>query len=75
MEKCSFRTDEAFCNERVRGIMKRRRRHLECRREQGGCLVVYGTTCQTGLLPAWFKEKIPRRRKAVKTMESWGKEG
>ncbi|KAF7625312.1 hypothetical protein AFLA_002183 [Aspergillus flavus NRRL3357] len=29
MEKCSFRTDEAFCNLRIRRIMERRRRHLE----------------------------------------------
>ncbi|KAJ5624842.1 hypothetical protein N7510_001151 [Penicillium lagena] len=31
MEQCSFRTDESFCNWRIRRIMDRRRRHLECR--------------------------------------------
>jgi hypothetical protein len=75
MDNCSFRTDEVFCNGRVRGIMERRRWHLECHREKGGCLVVYGTTCQTDLVPAWFKEKIQRRRKAVKVVKSWGQEG
>ncbi|KAE8422403.1 hypothetical protein BDV36DRAFT_291231 [Aspergillus pseudocaelatus] len=50
MEKCSFRTDEAFCNLRIRRIMERRRRHLECRRRAGGCLVVAGRTCQGDLV-------------------------
>ncbi|KAE8157773.1 hypothetical protein BDV40DRAFT_38216 [Aspergillus tamarii] len=57
MEKCSFRTDEAFCNLRIRRIMERRRRHLECRRRAGGCLVVSGRTCQGDLVPAWLKRK------------------
>ncbi|EIT81126.1 hypothetical protein AFCA_007179 [Aspergillus flavus] len=57
MEKCSFRTDEAFCNLRIRRIMERRRRHLECRRRAGGCLVVPGRTCQGDLVPGWLKGK------------------
>ncbi|KAL1856637.1 hypothetical protein Plec18170_003607, partial [Paecilomyces lecythidis] len=55
MEKCSFRTDEAFCNWRIRRIMERRRQHLECRRTSGGCLVVEGQTCQTDVVPTWLK--------------------
>ncbi|KAL5364686.1 hypothetical protein BJX96DRAFT_137990 [Aspergillus floccosus] len=55
MEKCSFRTDEAFCNARIRRIMGRRRRHLECRRQKGGCLVIGGETCQKVLVPTWLK--------------------
>lgn len=48
MEQCSFRTDEAFCNWRIRRIMARRRRHLECpARVRGGCLVVQGQTCRS----------------------------
>ncbi|OGM48496.1 F-box domain protein [Aspergillus bombycis] len=57
MEKCSFRTDEAFCNLRIRRIMERRRRHLECPRRAGGCLVVGGRTCQADLVPSWLKGK------------------
>ncbi|KAI9931964.1 hypothetical protein ASPWEDRAFT_40217 [Aspergillus wentii DTO 134E9] len=57
MEKCSFRTDESFCNERVRGIMERRRRHAECRRVAGGCLVVEGRTCQRDMVPTWLKRQ------------------
>lgn len=55
MVKCSFRTDEAFCNWRIRRIMQRRRRHLECRRQRGGCLVIDGETCQKVLVPTWLK--------------------
>ncbi|KAE8354961.1 hypothetical protein BDV28DRAFT_146557 [Aspergillus coremiiformis] len=55
MEKCSFRTDEAFCNPRIRRIMERRRRHLECPRKTSGCLVIDGTTCQVDLVPVWLK--------------------
>ncbi|OQD90310.1 hypothetical protein PENSOL_c058G05184 [Penicillium solitum] len=51
MEKCSFSTDESFCNGRVCGIMERRRWHLECRRVKGGCLLVNGQTCRTDLMP------------------------
>ncbi|PYH92675.1 hypothetical protein BO71DRAFT_451269 [Aspergillus ellipticus CBS 707.79] len=57
MEKCSFRTDEAFCNKRIRGIMERRRRHLECGQFPGGCLVIEGRTCQKDLVPVWFKKQ------------------
>ncbi|KAA8651713.1 uncharacterized protein ATNIH1004_000609 [Aspergillus tanneri] len=57
MEKCSFRTDESFCNWRIRRIMERRRRHLECPRERGGCLVIQGRTCQVDLVPAWLKRQ------------------
>ncbi|KAL4937250.1 hypothetical protein BDV06DRAFT_203284 [Aspergillus oleicola] len=57
MEKCSFRTDEAFCNWRIRRIMERRRRHLECGRSNRGCLVVEGRTCQMDLVPLWLKSK------------------
>lgn len=73
MEKCSFRTDESFCNERVRRIMERRRWHLECRRARGGCVVVDGGTCQTDLMPAWFKMQVKRR--AVRMVGAWGQEG
>jgi hypothetical protein len=61
MEKCSFRTDEAFCNWRIRRIMERRRQHLECRRAPGGCWVVEGQTCHTDLVPLWLKGQGPRR--------------
>lgn len=57
MEKCSFRTDESFCNSRIRGIMERRRRHLECPRRRGGCLVIEGRTCQKDLVPTWLKKQ------------------
>lgn len=73
MEKCSFRTDESFCNGRVRRIMERRRWHLECRRARGGCVVVDGETCQTDLMPAWFKMQVKRR--AVRMVGAWGQEG
>ncbi|KAJ5753083.1 hypothetical protein N7520_010000 [Penicillium odoratum] len=62
MEKCSFRTDESFCNERVRQIMERRRWHLECRRVPGGCWVVEGQTCRTDLVPSWLKRARTRKR-------------
>ncbi|KAL4876279.1 hypothetical protein BJY04DRAFT_223216 [Aspergillus karnatakaensis] len=57
MEKCSFRTDEAFCNWRIRRIMERRRRHLECPRRKHGCLVIEGRTCQMDLVPGWLKRR------------------
>ncbi|PYH49720.1 F-box protein [Aspergillus saccharolyticus JOP 1030-1] len=57
MEKCSFRTDESFCNARVRRIMERRRRHLECLRSPRGCLVIDGETCQKDLIPIWLKKR------------------
>ncbi|KAJ5664486.1 hypothetical protein N7507_005217 [Penicillium longicatenatum] len=62
MEKCSFRTDEAFCNGRVRRIMERRRWHLECRRVPGGCWVVEGQTCRRDLIPSWFKRNRAQER-------------
>lgn len=73
MEKCSFRTDESFCNWRIRRIMERRRWHLECRRVAGGCLVIEGRTCQTDLMPSWLKRQGPR--KVAKTLYAWGREG
>lgn len=73
MEKCSFRTDESFCNWRIRRIMERRRRHLECRRVVGGCLVIEGRTCQTDLMPSWLKRQNPW--KVAKTLSAWGREG
>lgn len=57
LEKCSFRTDEAFCNRRIRRIMERRRRHWECPRRRGGCLVIEGRTCQKDLVPIWLKKE------------------
>lgn len=66
LEKCSFRTDEAFCNPRIRRIMERRRRHFECRRARGGCLVVEGRTCQMDLVPSWLKRR--GRMEVVKTV-------
>lgn len=70
LEKCSFRTDEAFCNARIRKIMERRRRHLECRRTTGGCLVVERRTCQVDLVPTWLK-----RQGRIKVVKYWGYEG
>jgi F-box-like len=60
MEQCSFRTDESFCNWRIRRIMKRRRRHLECRAVTGGCFVVEGRTCCRYLIPTWLEGKAQR---------------
>ncbi|KAJ5515032.1 hypothetical protein N7463_004584 [Penicillium fimorum] len=74
MEKCSFSTDESFCNGRVRGIMERRRWHLECRRARNGCLIVDGHTCQTNLMSGWFGVRVPGNRRAVKVLKSWGHE-
>jgi hypothetical protein len=73
MEKCSFRTDEAFCNWRIRRIMERRRQHLECRRAPGGCWVVEGQTCHTDLVPLWLKGQGPRR--VVKSLATLVHEG
>ncbi|KAJ9209283.1 hypothetical protein DTO166G4_9124 [Paecilomyces variotii] len=72
MEKCSFRTDESFCNWRIRRIMERRRRHLECRRTKGGCLVIGGKTCQMDLVPTWLKTK--RWKTVLRHCEIWGAE-
>ncbi|BDD57170.1 hypothetical protein MAP00_002560 [Monascus purpureus] len=69
MEQCSFRTDEAFCNARMRKLMERRRRHLECRRVKGGCMVVEGNTCQMDLVPIWLK-----RKGGLAGLASWGDE-
>ncbi|KAL1985840.1 hypothetical protein VTN96DRAFT_7332 [Rasamsonia emersonii] len=66
MEKCSFRTDEAFCNWRIRRIMERRRRHLECRPGRGGCLVIEGRSCHRGMVPVWLK-----REGRIKLLGSW----
>lgn len=55
MEKCSFRTDEAFCNDYIRRIMERRRWHQECRSIPGGCWVVEGQTCQSDMVQVWIK--------------------
>lgn len=76
MEKCSFSTDESFCNARVRGIMERRRWHLECHRVKGECLVNGGRTCPIDLLPAWFKMKqVQTRRQSARIVEGWGQDG
>ncbi|KAJ6120826.1 hypothetical protein N7523_005106 [Penicillium sp. IBT 18751x] len=72
MEKCSFRTDEQFCNWRIRRIMERRRRHLECRQVPGGCCVVDGQTCRKVLIP-WLKSSGPR--KVTKKLWALGREG
>ncbi|KAL5334645.1 hypothetical protein BJX70DRAFT_377528 [Aspergillus crustosus] len=69
MEQCSFRTDQAFCNWRIRRIMERRRCHLECPRLRGGCLVIQGRTCQKGLVPVWLK-----RQRRVKVLRAVGRE-
>ncbi|CDM34799.1 unnamed protein product [Penicillium roqueforti FM164] len=74
MEKCSFSTDESFCNGRVRGIMERRRWHLECRQVGNGCLLVNGQTCPPHSVPAWFKVRAQAKRRVVKAVESWGHE-
>lgn len=55
MEKCSFRTDEQFCNWRIRRIIARRRRHLECRPGKGGCMVIEGRTCTRAVIPWWIR--------------------
>ncbi|KAJ5682640.1 hypothetical protein N7462_005805 [Penicillium macrosclerotiorum] len=73
MEECSFRTDEAFCNKRIRRIMERRRWHLECRPTPGGCWVVEGRTCQTDLVSSWIKRQGPR--KVAKSLRTIGHEG
>lgn len=70
LEKCSFRTDESFCNARIRKIMERRRRHLECRRARGGCRVVKGRTCEMDLVPTWLK-----RQGRIKLVKYLGHEG
>lgn len=72
MEKCSFRTDEQFCNWRIRRIMERRRWHLECRQVPGGCCVVDGKTCQKDLI-RWLKRSGPR--KVARTLTAGGREG
>lgn len=72
MEKCSFRTDEQFCNWRIRRIMERRRWHLECRQVPGGCCVVDGQSCRKDLIP-WLKRSGPR--KVTKKLTVWGREG
>ncbi|KAL4914924.1 hypothetical protein BDW62DRAFT_135062 [Aspergillus aurantiobrunneus] len=69
MEKCSFRTDEAFCNQRIRRIMERRRRHLECPLARRSCLVIEGRTCQMDLVPTWLK-----RQGRVKLLKAAGHE-
>ncbi|KAJ5162693.1 uncharacterized protein N7500_004523 [Penicillium coprophilum] len=74
MEKCSFKTDESFCNGRVRAIMERRRWHIECRRARNGCRLVHGHTCQANSMSGWFKVRTPGNRRAVKVMKSWGHE-
>jgi hypothetical protein len=73
MEKCSFRTDEAFCNWRIRRIMERRRLHLECSRSAGGCSVVDGQTCETDMMAAWLK--LQRCGKLMQNLVGWGREG
>ena len=72
MEKCSFRTDEAFCNWRIRRIMERRRQHLECRRVPQGCWVVEGQTCQTDLVPSWLKKGGPKVARSLAVLAREG---
>ncbi|KAJ5217755.1 uncharacterized protein N7469_011380 [Penicillium citrinum] len=72
MEKCSFRTDEAFCNWRIRRIMERRRLHLECRGTAGGCTVIEGETCQADIFFTWLK--MQRHGLAKQNMAKWGGE-
>lgn len=68
MEKCSFRTDASFCNWRIRRIMERRRRHLECRPGEGGCFVVNGRSCTKDVMPIWLKKEL-------KGWKRWRNEG
>lgn len=73
MEKCSFRTDEVFCNDRIRRIMERRRSHLECRPIAGGCWVIEGQTCQKDLVSFWMKNNLPHSK--IRGMGNWMREG
>lgn len=73
MEKCSFRTDEIFCNGRIQRIMERRRWHLECQRAVGGCSLMEGQTCRTDLVPFCFMQQS--RRMTIKFWAFWGREG
>ena len=50
--------------------MERRRRHLECRAQPGGCLVIEGRTCQKDLIPLWMK-----KRGRWEMIRSFGNEG
>lgn len=75
MEKCSFRTDEVFCNWRIRRIMERRRQHRECRRAPGGCWVVEGRTCKKELVPAWLNLKPQNYKLINHPALAWSKEG
>lgn len=76
MEQCSFRTDESFCNWRIRRIMRRRRRHMECLRKKGGCLVVEGRTCQTDLVHGWWWWwEMSESARGRKVLKYWGNEG
>jgi hypothetical protein len=68
MEKCSFRTDASFCNWRIKRIMDRRRRHLECRPGKGGCFVVDGRSCTKDVMPIWLKMEL-------KGWKRWRNEG
>jgi hypothetical protein len=68
MEKCSFRTDASFCNWRIKRIMERRRRHLECRPGKGGCFVVDGESCTKDVMPIWLKNEL-------KGWKRWRNEG
>lgn len=73
MEKCSFRTDESFCNRRIRKIMERRRRHLECRPGRGACYVVEGSSCHRDVVPIWLKKEV--RIRILGSWRSWRNEG
>lgn len=53
--RCELRTDESFCTWDVRRTMERRRRHLECKREEGGCLVVVGASCHGGTSEIYWR--------------------
>ncbi|KAJ5917328.1 hypothetical protein N7466_010882 [Penicillium verhagenii] len=74
MEKCSFRTDEDFCNKQVRRIMEKRRRHLECRPIPGGCWVVEGQSCRASVVLSWYARD--RGQKIVfKRSRLWMRQG
>ena len=44
-QTCDFKSDETFCVDGVRKLMKRRREHKECSFGNNGCKVVVGTLC------------------------------
>lgn len=53
--RCELRTDESFCTWDVRRTMARRRRHLECKLDEGGCVVVVGASCRGGASDMYWR--------------------